>query len=687
MNLISAASDALTQSASTAQFFFRVQGVPDGTLTVKSFSGADHGLSQDYRFEISLLADHLPIQMPHPGVKGTLDLRWGVQTLSIHGVLSEFDYNGAAVGGHEYLAVLRSPLHPLKFSRDNRVFLNTTAPQLIDEVLEGCGFASADYELELHGDYPLREFVVQYDESDWDFLLRICAHDGIYFRYAQDEDRVRVIFHDRGEDLPAAICGELLYEAYSGTRRSRETVFALRSRARLLTERVELKDYNDQTPEASLVAFASGSSGAGRDYRYGEHFRDLDEGRNLARVRQQQLDCLRESLVAETDCRALSPGDILSIVGHPDVLQNGDYLIVEVEHEGDQRAGFAFGESAKGMTYRNKLLLIRAGVPFRPPLPAARRLHGLLTARIETSGGDYAHLDEQGRYRLRTDFDLGEAAPGEASHPVRMVQPYTGRDYGFHFPLHAGTEVVISCVNGDLDRPVILGALPNPDTPTPVTSANRTQNILRTWGGNELLMDDRDGKEKTELFTRERKNILSLDADRDGHRVRLATEEGEMEVYAAKTMLLESGDSQFVEVGQDQIVTVENAQRLMTRRGEIEQQAATDIRMKAGENILMQTDQQDIDVRSGRDLIAEVGRNLSMEVRGDNFNLQVVQGKISISAARAITLMGQGGGAIRIGQSGGGIEITPGGDVIISGGSVEVNGGMISLKGGKIGSN
>jgi type VI secretion system secreted protein VgrG len=76
-----------------------------------------------------------------------------------------------------------------------------------------------------------------------------------------------------------------------------------------------------------------------------------------------------------------------------------------------------------------------------------------------------------------------------------------------------------------------------------------------------------------------------------------------------------------------------------------------------------------------------------MEVRGDNFNLQVVQGKISISAARAITLMGQGGGAIRIGQSGGGIEITPGGDVIISGGSVEVNGGMISLKGGKIGSN
>jgi type VI secretion system secreted protein VgrG len=253
--------------------------------------------------------------------------------------------------------------------------------------------------------------------------------------------------------------------------------------------------------------------------------------------------------------------------------------------------------------------------------------------------------------------------------------------------LHAGTEVVISCVNGDLDRPVILGALPNPDTPTPVTSANRTQNILRTWGGNELLMDDRAGREKAELFTRERKNILSLDADRDGHRVRLASEEGEMEFYAAKNLLFESGDTQSVDVGNDQIVTVENAQRLMTRTGEIEQQAATDIRMRAGENILMQSDRQDIEMRSGRDLIAEVGGNLSMEVRSENFDLQVTQGRININAARAITVTGQGGGAIRIGQSGGGIEITAGGDVIISGGSVEVNAGMISLKGGKIGSN
>ncbi len=31
-----------------------------------------------------------------------------------------------------------------------------------------------------------------------------------------------------------------------------------------------------------------------------------------------------------------------------------------------------------------------------------------------------------------------------------------------HFPLLKGTEVVLSCVNGDIDRPIIVGAVPNP---------------------------------------------------------------------------------------------------------------------------------------------------------------------------------------------------------------------------------
>ncbi len=126
-----------------------------------------------------------------------------------------------------------------------------------------------------------------------------------------------------------------------------------------------------------------------------------------------------------------------------------------------------------------------------------------------------------------------------------------------NLPFHAGNEVILTCVNGDVDRPIMLGALHNPELPNLITSANNSNNLLRSWVDNELLMEDRKGEERIDLFTRERKNSLKLDAKASGHKVYLGTEQGEMEQYAAKTMLIESGDSQTVQSGNDHILTVE----------------------------------------------------------------------------------------------------------------------------------
>ncbi len=95
---------------------------------------------------------------------------------------------------------------------------------------------------------------------------------------------------------------------------------------------------------------------------------------------------------------------------------------------------------------------------------------------------------------------------------------------------------------------------------------------------NELLMEDRQGEGSIDLFTRERKNSLKLDAKASGHKVYLGTEEGEMEQYAAKTMLIESGETQTIQSGNDHILTVENSHSLHTEKKQIEHKAKTDIR-------------------------------------------------------------------------------------------------------------
>lgn len=683
MNLFSTIAEAIGLKANQSQFAFRIAGAADQGLTVTAFSGSDHGLSADFLFQISLCGQSGLAPGDLVGKTATLELCGGETPVCIHGLISEFTWAGMGANGPEFVASLASPLFPLKLRRHNRIFLNTTVPQIIEELLQGAKL-SCDFAWELQADYPVREYTVQYHESDWEFLCRLAAANGLFFRWQADKEATRLLFHDGLERLPELPGGELLYQVHSGTHRERETIFAFNSRARLLTATTELRDYNYRTPEFLLDAPAASSSpvpGHGSSYRYGDHHKDLAQGQQLARLRQQALDWQRQVYLADSDYRAAAPGGRISLTGHPDSQLNGEYLILQVEHHGDQSAGLSYGGKQTAMTYRNQLTLIPFGTPFVPPLPEQRPVHGVLTAKVESSGGQYAYLDDQGRYRVRLNFDDGQATAGEASHAVRLNQGYSGENYGLHLPLHPGTEVALACVNGDLDRPILLGALPNPATPSPVNATNHSQNILRTFGGNELLLEDRKGEERIELFTRERKNLLSLDAKTGSHKVRLATAEGAMEVQAAKSIHLESGETHSTTSGNDHLITVENQQQLATKKAGIDLQAATDIRMKAADNVNLHAEQQDIRIKAGKNMVLQAGEGMTVEVRNQNLTLRVTGGQLSVEAARELNIQGKGGGAITIGQSGGELRIASDGKIVINAPTVDIKGGSINTSG------
>jgi type VI secretion system secreted protein VgrG len=685
-----AANLALNHAANVSHFGFRIRTVPDDTFTVAAFTGENHGLSRDFCFNLSLTANAELNTSTVMGNPATLEMRWGGSNLYLHGIVEHFNRENDTPASMGYRAVFRSPLSILKHNTNNRIFLNRTVPQILDEVLRSAGFAKDDFTIDLAETYPEREFVVQYGETDYDFLYRLLARAGIFFTFESDEDKTRPRFCDQSTKRPSLPgIRELRYQPQSGTARTVETIYTLNSRTRLLPGRVKVTDYNYRTPDVTLESQASSAMGAaiGEQAVYGDHFKTLEEGRQIATIRQQALDAQRLFYVGETDCRGILPGYLLKIVNHPADDLNGDYLVVDVRHSADQGAALAFGRENKAPTYSNTVRLIKAETPYRPPLPDKPAFVASFTARIESTGGEYAYLDDQGRYHVRLDFDRGEAPQGEASHPVRLIQPYGGDNYGIHFPLRAGTEVAVTFVNGDPDRPVLNGSLSNPQTPNVVTSENPTQNIIRTASGNELLMEDRKGQEKIEIFTAERKNILTLDANQDGHKVRLATEEGEMEIKACKTMLIESGDTQTVQSGNDHIVTVENTQRVMTRNKEIAYQAATDFRLKAGDNIQFKAEKQNIEMTAGKDLVVDVARALSVEVRNSDMEMLVNSGNLHFKTARDTSIIGRGGGPITITQANGTLQITTRGNVALQAGKIDIQGNSINLKAGKISEN
>ncbi|MDE4631972.1 type VI secretion system Vgr family protein, partial [Klebsiella pneumoniae] len=121
----------------------------------------------------------------------------------------------------------------------------------------------------------------------------------------------------------------------------------------------------------------------------------------------------------------------------------------------------------------------------------------------------YAHLDEQGRYRVRLDFDRSDSEPGYGYLWLRMAKPYAGDTLGWHTPLIDGTEVAIAFSNGDIDLPYIAYALHDSEHPDHVNRDNHTRNILRTPANNKLRMEDKRGEEHIKLATEYGKTQLN----------------------------------------------------------------------------------------------------------------------------------------------------------------------------------
>ena len=276
-------------------------------------------------------------------------------------------------------------------------------------------------------------------------------------------------------------------------------------RQSVVTGLVKLNDYNYRHPGNSLlVENQIDSEAPGVFYDYGNHYKETSEGEQLARVRNEEIVCTSKIFQGNSDCRLFQAGHSYTMGLHYRDDWNAKYILTKVIMRGDQRTLFPFMAPSKDVvTYENKFTAIPEEHAYRPPrITPIPRVSGIMTARMESANNDeYAYLDDQGRYKVKIPFDLSSDTDGDASRYIRMSQPYSGPDYGMHFPNHAGTEMLWSCVDGDPDRILGLGTLPNPHNPSPSTSANKAQSVIRTAGQHELHFDDTTGSENILLHS------------------------------------------------------------------------------------------------------------------------------------------------------------------------------------------
>lgn len=414
----------------------------------------------------------------------------GSEVRRIHGMVAEVDEMlETEVESRSYKLHFVPRAHRLTLVETQEIYMDLSVPEIIQQKLELVGLVRGDVELRLRATYPKLEFVVQYRESDLAFISRIAEHIGVSFFFEHKEGRDVMVFTDEGGFQPIPGRGAVPFQP----RGEKHDVFHLEAKTRVIPANYVLQDYNYRTPHLDLTATYESPVGFGGGVvEYGAHFKTPEAGLALAKIRGQEREAMRRVYSGKSDVRQLAAGATFVLEGHAR-REDASLLVVEVEHSLTQVVGTHGGTD--GERYANSFRAIDASLTFRPARATPKpRIHGVITGVVEQdpeiATGKYAKLDEQGRYTVRFLFDTAPSGQRKASRPVRMVQPHVGPDYGMHFPLKPGIEVLLAFVDGDPDRPLIVGAVPNPETPSPVTRSNSLANRIKTASGIVLEMKD-----------------------------------------------------------------------------------------------------------------------------------------------------------------------------------------------------
>ncbi len=502
---------------------------------VVSFSGNEN-LSFVYDFYLTIRSqtDNIPAAL------GDVILRRAVMCIVVqnhfayyHGLVTEFRQNKRVGAYTQYELRLRAKAFLPYLNTRSDIYVGKDLSNIIDTVLKDNGFTTADYELRLTEDQykPLADgynrwsFVCQYEESDLNFLQRLMEREGVYYYFLQD-----TTWHDDLQDVKpekmmivdskvshAPSAKTLRYEQVGtpGSGPAPETIFTLIMHQAAYPQKVILRNYNydkagmGTMSAAATVGTATGGSGRVQTI-YGENFSTTEEGEALARIRAEEIFCRTKVYYGIASGPGLTPGTLITVTDS-DGAFSGQYLIIHADHTGKQPLPGIETE----FQYLNTFIMIPAAVQFRPQRLAPKpKIHATMNAVIDGSmSWETPDIDKgMGRYKVRIPFAADENSNDDnakwgkstENYHVRAAGPFAGtsdKTHGIHFPLHKGTEVVLSFRDGDPDLPVISGAVYNSQNFNVVTEKNPKQHIIKTPGGNQLVMDDTPGGEYIHLYS------------------------------------------------------------------------------------------------------------------------------------------------------------------------------------------
>ncbi|AZO41957.1 type VI secretion system tip protein VgrG [Mesorhizobium sp. M7D.F.Ca.US.005.01.1.1] len=435
------------------------------------------------------------------------------------GLVSEFRLTRIEDRLAYYEAVVRPWLWFLGNTTDCRIFQNKSVVDIVKDVFKK--YSTAEFDLRLQGSYPPREYCVQYDETDLDFVQRLLEHEGILYFFEHDEGKHTLVLTDAMSKLKPAPGYEKVPYHFEGqgSRRDVEYITEWIPGSSVRPGAYAHTDYDFKKPGADLMAKSaqpfSHKLAAGENYRQPGAHLEVGRGDNLAAIRREEIQAVHQRIAAVGTVRGLFSGCTFKLDGFPREDQNQEYLVVSAEYRLFD-PGYRSHADVDSENFKVILGVAPTALPYRPPRITPRPImRGPQTATVVGPSGQEIFTDKYARVKVQFHWDRLGKKDENSSCFVRVSQTWAGSGWGFIQIPRIGQEVIVDFIEGDPDLPIITGRVYNASQMPPYgLPANATQSgwksnsSLGGGGYNELMFEDKAGSELVNFQAQKDHNLL-----------------------------------------------------------------------------------------------------------------------------------------------------------------------------------
>ncbi|HEX4135064.1 MAG TPA: type VI secretion system tip protein TssI/VgrG [Bryobacteraceae bacterium] len=481
-------SPAWTQTARPVQITTPLSS----TLLVRSFEGEEQ-LSGLFHYKVEMASSDAALDFTSiVGKSVTLTMQQASgDTHYVNGVVGQFRQSGCDEEFAYYTADIYPWLWMLTMSSNCAVYQNLSTPDIVKKVFSDLGFT--DFTDKLTGSYQPREYCVQYRETAFAFVSRLMEQEGIFYFFTHDASSHKLVLADDSTAWTTLIgLTSARYTTDQNAWTSEDVISECEIEQSVTSGKFATDDYNFETPDTDLKASAEGPDTTRSVFEYPGVYAKQTDGETIASRRLSALELPGSILRGAGRCRAFYAGGKFTLSGHYRDTANTDYVIRTLKVAGDQEH------------YSNSFEAFPASAAYRPPVTTpAPVIPGTQPAVVVGKAGEEIWTDQYGRVKVQFFWDQVGTNDENSSCWIRVSQPWAGKLWGGIFLPRIGQEVIVAFLDGNPDRPVVVGSLYNASQTVPYTLPDeQTKSTIKSSsskggsGFNEIRLEDKAGSEE-----------------------------------------------------------------------------------------------------------------------------------------------------------------------------------------------